>query len=224
MGKLKEKMPKVDAKSVTKGAKGFFTEFKEFAMKGSVVDLAVGMIIGAAFTSIVNSFVNDIVTPFISLFTKGLDFSQLYIPLYRIFDKGTTYESLAAAQEAGAAVITIGNFITAILNFLIVALVIFIVFPAILISVSQSISFIIIYAVYTSSESLTVFSAFASLVDVKDNFSTSPLFRLLNRTNRINADVKTPIAKNILFFSISLIILFILLIALEIISYLPKLC
>ena len=127
MGKLKEKMPKVDAKTLGKGAKGFWSEFKDFAMKGSVVDLAVGMVIGAAFTSIVNSFVNDIITPVISLLTKGVDFSKLYVCL-----DGNTYPTLEAAKEAGAATLTYGNFITAIINFLIVALVIFIVFKKLL--------------------------------------------------------------------------------------------
>ena len=133
MGKLKDKMPEVDVKKVGQAGKGIFKEFKEFAMKGSIVDLAIGMIIGSAFTSIVNSFVTDVITPVISLLTRGIDFSQLYIPLYRVFDKEATYESLAAAQEAGAAVITYGNFITAILNFLIVAAVIFVVFKKILV-------------------------------------------------------------------------------------------
>lgn len=127
MGKLKEKMPKVDVKAVGNGAKGFLAEFKEFAMKGSVVDLAIGMIIGAAFTSIVNSFVNDIITPIISLLTKGIDFTKLFISL-----DGNHYETLEAAQEAGAATLTYGNFITAVINFLIVALVLFIVLKKLL--------------------------------------------------------------------------------------------
>jgi large conductance mechanosensitive channel len=102
-------------------------EFKEFAMKGNVVDLAIGMIVGSAFTSIINSLVKDIISPLIGVLTGGLDFSQLYIPL-----DGNTYESLTVAQEAGAAVLTYGNFITAVVNFLIVALVIFIVFKKLL--------------------------------------------------------------------------------------------
>ena len=127
MGKLKEKVSNADAAKLAKGAKGFWSEFKDFAMKGSVVDLAVGMIIGSAFTSIVNSFVNDIISPLIGKMTNGIDFSKLYVSL-----DGNTYATLADAQEAGAAVLTYGNFITAIINFLIVALVIFLVFKKLL--------------------------------------------------------------------------------------------
>lgn len=127
MGKLKEKMPKVDVKNLEKGAKGFWSEFKDFAMKGSVVDLAVGMVIGAAFTSIVNSLVNDLIMPLVGLATKGIDFTKLFVAL-----DGHQYETLEAAQEAGAAVLTYGNFITAIINFLIVALALFLVLKKIL--------------------------------------------------------------------------------------------
>lgn len=127
MGKLKEKMPKVDVKNLEKGAKGFWSEFKDFAMKGNVVDLAVGMVIGAAFTSIVNSLVNDLIMPLVGLATKGIDFTKLFVAL-----DGHQYETLEAAQEAGAAVLTYGNFITAIINFLIVALALFLVLKKIL--------------------------------------------------------------------------------------------
>lgn len=127
MGKIKEKMPKVDVKNLEKGAKGFWSEFKDFAMKGSVVDLAVGMVIGAAFTSIVNSLVNDLIMPLVGLATKGIDFTKLFVAL-----DGHQYETLEAAQEAGAAVLTYGNFITAIINFLIVALALFLVLKKIL--------------------------------------------------------------------------------------------
>ena len=85
------------------------------------------MIIGSAFTAIVNSLVKDVITPLIGSITGGLDFSELFISL-----DGTKYESLAEAQEAGAAILSYGNFITAIINFLIVALVIFIVFKKLL--------------------------------------------------------------------------------------------
>lgn len=100
--------------------KKFFGEFKTFISRGNVVDLAVGMIIGAAFTAIVNSLVNDLVKPVISLLTGGLDFSTLFVAL-----DGGTYTTLAEAQEAGAAVFAFGNFILAIINFLITAIVIF---------------------------------------------------------------------------------------------------
>ncbi len=124
---LKELNPDIDLSKAEEKAKGFLTEFKEFAMKGNVVDLAIGMIIGSAFTSIVNSLVKDVITPLIGALTGGLDFSNLFISL-----DGTNYATLAEAQEAGAAVLSYGNFITAVINFLIVALVIFIVFKKIL--------------------------------------------------------------------------------------------
>ncbi len=106
-----------------KGIKG---EFKEFIMRGNVIDLAVGVIIGGAFQAIVNSLVNDIIMPVISLLTKGIDFSSKFIAL-----DGGDYANLEAAQEAGAAVLTYGNFISAIINFLIMALVIFFIVKAI---------------------------------------------------------------------------------------------
>lgn len=130
MGKLKKVKDlahDIDLEKVNGKAKGFMSEFKDFAMKGNIVDLAVGMIIGSAFTSIVNSLVNDIIMPLIGKLTGGLDFSEWFISL-----DGTKYENLAAAQEAGAAILTYGNFITAIINFLLVALVIFIVFKKLL--------------------------------------------------------------------------------------------
>ena len=97
-------------------------EFKEFAVKGNVVDMGVGIVIGAAFTSIVTSFVADIINPIIGLITGGIDFSNVFINL-----SGTDYPSLAAAQEAGAATLNIGLFINAIISFLIVAWVLFFV-------------------------------------------------------------------------------------------------
>lgn len=96
------------------------TEFKNFIAKGNVMDMAVGIIIGAAFTAIVSSLVADLVNPFIALFTGGIDFSGWFYPM-----DGETYASLAAAQEAGAPVFAIGNFIMAIINFLIIAFVVF---------------------------------------------------------------------------------------------------
>lgn len=97
-------------------------EFKEFAVKGNVVDMGVGIVIGAAFTSIVNSFVADIVNPIIGVITGGIDFSDLYVNL-----GSGEYESLAAAQAAGAPTINYGLFINAIISFLIVAWVLFLV-------------------------------------------------------------------------------------------------
>jgi large conductance mechanosensitive channel len=95
-------------------------EFKEFAMRGNVVDLAVGVIIGAAFGTIVKSLVDDILMPPIGLLVGGLDFSNLFISL-----SGSPYPSLAAAKEAGAATINYGVFLNNVLNFLIVAFAVF---------------------------------------------------------------------------------------------------
>jgi large conductance mechanosensitive channel len=100
---------------------GFFQEFKEFAMRGNVVDLAVGIIIGVAFGAIVTSLVNDVIMPPIGLAMGNVDFSDLFINL-----SDHEYASLAAAREAGAPVIAYGAFINAVINFIIVALVIFI--------------------------------------------------------------------------------------------------
>ncbi len=119
----------VDFSKVKDKTKGFWKEFKDFAMKGNVLDLAIGMIIGSAFTSIVNSLVKDIITPLIGAITSGLDFTELFVSL-----DGSHYATLAEAQEAGAAILTYGNFITAVINFIIVALTIFIVFKKILVS------------------------------------------------------------------------------------------
>ncbi|MBQ2694625.1 MAG: large conductance mechanosensitive channel protein MscL [Clostridia bacterium] len=101
-------------------AKGFFGEFKKFIMRGNVIDLAVGVIVGGAFQAIVKSLVDDVVMPVISLATKGINFADLFIAL-----DGNDYATLAAAQEAGAATLNYGNFISAILNFLIMAFVVF---------------------------------------------------------------------------------------------------
>jgi large conductance mechanosensitive channel len=97
-------------------------EFREFAMRGNVVDLAVGVIIGAAFGAIVNSLVSDVIMPIIGAITGGLDFSNYFIPL----SKSVTAGNLADAKKQGA-VLAWGSFLTLTLNFLIVAFVLFIV-------------------------------------------------------------------------------------------------
>ena len=97
-------------------------EFKKFAMRGNVVDMAVGIIIGAAFGKIVSSIVNDIIMPPIGLLMGGVDFSNLYVDL-----SGAGYASLAAAEEAGAPLIKYGIFINTVLDFMIVAFAIFMV-------------------------------------------------------------------------------------------------
>lgn len=105
--------------------KNFIREFKTFVSRGNVLDLAVGIIIGAAFTQIINSLVNDIIMPPIGLLMGGMDFSELFINLSE-----TSYATLKEAQDAGAATINIGIFINALINFLIVALVIFVLIRA----------------------------------------------------------------------------------------------
>ena len=110
----------VDKSKALEKSKGFAGEFREFIMRGNVMDLAVGVIIGGAFQSIINSLVNDIIMPIISVLTGGIDFSNWFISL-----DGSQYSTLAAAQEAGAATLNYGVFITAIINFLLMALVIF---------------------------------------------------------------------------------------------------
>ena len=99
---------------------GFATEFKEFAMKGNVVDLAVGVIIGGAFGKIVDSIVGDLIMPFVGVLFGGLDFSNYFIPL-----AGQTAATLVEAKKAGA-VFAYGSFITVALNFMILAFIIFI--------------------------------------------------------------------------------------------------
>jgi len=103
--------------------KGFsmFAEFRKFAMRGSVVDLAVGVVIGAAFTAIVNSLVKDVIMPPIGLLLGGIDFSNLFVVL-----KGShAAMTLKAAQDAGAVTINYGQFFNAIINFLVIAFVLF---------------------------------------------------------------------------------------------------
>ncbi|MBW7852135.1 MAG: large conductance mechanosensitive channel protein MscL [Rhodospirillales bacterium] len=101
-------------------------EFKEFISRGNVIDLAVGIIIGAAFTAIVNSLVADIIMPPIGYVMGGIDFSNYFINL-----SGGVYQSLAEAEAAGAATINYGRFINAVINFLIVSFAIFVLVRAV---------------------------------------------------------------------------------------------
>ena len=101
-------------------------EFKDFIAKGNVMDMAVGIIIGAAFTAIVTSLVGDLINPIISLFTGGVDFSNMFVNL-----GGGEYTTIAAADEAGSAVFAYGRFIMAIINFLIIAFVVFMLVKAV---------------------------------------------------------------------------------------------
>ncbi len=100
-------------------------EFKDFIAKGNVMDMAVGIIIGAAFTAIVGSLVSDLINPIISLFMGGVDFSGMYALL-----GDGEYGSIKEAEEAGAAVFAYGRFIMAIINFIIIAFVVFLLVKA----------------------------------------------------------------------------------------------
>ena len=106
-------------------------EFKEFAIKGNAVDLAVGVIIGAAFGSIINSLVKDVVMPPISLLTGGLDFSNKFVILRAAKDGSAAFNTPADAAKAGAITWNYGNFITLLINFLIVAGAVFLLVRAI---------------------------------------------------------------------------------------------
>lgn len=101
--------------------KGFFKEFKEFAMRGNVIDLAVGVIIGGAFQAIVKSLVDDIVMPLIGIITKN-DFASKFVQLT---GREELYATIEEATEAGVSILTYGNFISAVINFIIMAFVIF---------------------------------------------------------------------------------------------------
>jgi large conductance mechanosensitive channel len=102
-----------------------WSEFKAFILRGNVLDLAVAVIIGGAFGKIVTSFVNDVILPPVGLLLGNVDFSNLYVSL-----SGAEYASLAEAQKAGAATLNYGLFLNAVVNFLIIALVIFLVVRA----------------------------------------------------------------------------------------------
>ena len=106
--------------------KKFLAEFKKFALKGNMIDLAVGVIIGGAFNGLVTSLVNDIIMPVLSLFTGKMDFENWFVAL-----DGETYATIEAAKEAGAATLNYGNFISGIINFIIMAFVVFMLVRAI---------------------------------------------------------------------------------------------
>jgi large conductance mechanosensitive channel len=100
-------------------------EFKEFALKGNMIDLAVGVIIGGAFNTLVTSLVDNIIMPLISIFTGKIDFTNLFVAL-----DGKDYATLAQAQAEGAATLNYGTFITGLLNFIIMAFVVFLIVKA----------------------------------------------------------------------------------------------
>ncbi len=101
-------------------APSWFGDFKKFIMRGNVVDLAVGIIIGAAFTAVVGSLVKDVITPVIGLLTGGIDFANIFISL-----KGGHFDTLADAQKAGVPTMNVGLFLNAIIQFLIVSFAVF---------------------------------------------------------------------------------------------------
>jgi len=101
-------------------------EFREFAVKGNMVDLAVAVVIGAAFGKIIDSLVKDIVTPILGLFLGGIDFKQLFVTL-----GSGSYASLAEAEKAGAAVLRYGLFLQSVVDFLIIAWIVFVAIKAI---------------------------------------------------------------------------------------------
>ena len=111
--------------------KRMWTEFKEFAVKGNALDLAIGVIVGAAFGSIVTSLVKDIIMPPISVVTGGLDFSNKFVVLKAGKDGASSFTNVADAIKAGAVTWNYGNFITLLINFLIVAFCIFLVVKAV---------------------------------------------------------------------------------------------
>jgi large conductance mechanosensitive channel len=108
-----------------------FKDFKEFAMRGSVVDMAVGIVIGAAFGTIVKSFVDDVLMPPIGLLLGNVDFSSLFITLKEGAKAAGPYASLAAAKAAGAVTLNLGLFINTIISFVIIAFAVFLVIKGI---------------------------------------------------------------------------------------------
>lgn len=102
-------------------------EFKDFIVRGNVLDLAVGIVIGAAFTTIVNSLVADVIMPPVGLLMNGIDFSNLFIVIKAAGDGVTDFATLKAAKDAGAITLNIGTFINAMINFLIVSAAIFMI-------------------------------------------------------------------------------------------------
>lgn len=119
-------MKKIDKKDLQeqskKKAKLAFEDYKAFALKGNALDLAIGVVLGGAFTTIVNTLVSALITPIISLITSNVDLSTLFITL-----KGGSFETLEAAKAAGAITLNYGEILTAIINFIIISIVLFII-------------------------------------------------------------------------------------------------
>lgn len=117
--------PQIDVKREKTAVKKFFKEFMDFAMKGNVINLAVGVVIGGAFNTIVTSLVSDIIMPLVGLLTGGQDFSGLFIAL-----DGGTYATLAEATSKNVATLNYGSFLQNVINFLIMALSLFVAIRA----------------------------------------------------------------------------------------------
>jgi large conductance mechanosensitive channel len=115
-----------EPKKVVESSTRFFGEFKEFISRGNVVDLAIGVIMGAAFGKIVTALVSDIMMPPIGLVLKGIDFKDLYLPL-----NGKHYATFAAAQKDGAAILAYGSFINTVIEFVIISACVFALVKAI---------------------------------------------------------------------------------------------
>jgi large conductance mechanosensitive channel len=113
-------IPVPEPKKVVETSGKFLNEFREFISRGNVVDLAIGVIMGAAFGKIVTALVNDVIMPPIGLILKGINFKDLYLPL-----NGKHYETLAEAQKDGAAILAYGNFINTVIEFVIISACVF---------------------------------------------------------------------------------------------------
>lgn len=112
---------KAELKKQKEKQKRSYKEFKQFAFKGNIVDLSIGVIIGAAFSKIVTSFSNDLIVPIISLFTNSINFENLFLAL-----DGKTYQTIELAKQANVPIIYYGNFLTTVTDFLITAICIFV--------------------------------------------------------------------------------------------------
>lgn len=119
-------IPVPEPKAVVETSSKFVKEFREFISRGNVVDLAVGVIMGAAFGKIVSSLVQDVIMPPIGLVLKGINFQDLYLPL-----NGKHYSTLAAAKQDGAPIMAYGNFVNTVIEFLIVSACVFALVKAI---------------------------------------------------------------------------------------------
>ena len=118
-----------------------FKEFKEFAFKGNLVDMAVGIIIGGAFGTVVKSLVDDVVMPIVGLFTGGIDFSDKFAILkHAEGNEEATYNTIEAAKEAGNTVMAYGNFVSSLISFIIVALVLYIIIKKFVAALESKIS------------------------------------------------------------------------------------